>query len=280
MDLRYQIARIPVLGRLLLACYRFRLGLGYVLPPLGNLISWTFRSRELFNYTYDLEPRNREYLAAFIATATGVPHATVLAYFAEVEGDSALADHLQRGVEASPEKFLADPAPRYGRRIGWYALVRILKPALVVETGVDKGLGACVLCAALLRNRAEGAPGRYLGTEINPRCGYLLAGPYAEVGRIAYGDSLKTLESMSDPVGLFVNDSDHSDSYEAEEYRVIRRLLRPESMIVGDNAHASDQLLRFCLESGRPFSFFAEKPKGHWYPGAGIGLAGREKTAE
>ena len=39
----------------------------------------------------------------------------------------------------------------YGRRLGWYALVRALKPRTVVETGADKGLGSCVLAALRLR---------------------------------------------------------------------------------------------------------------------------------
>lgn len=272
MDLKQRLARVPVLGRLLLGAFRLRLGAGYLLPSLGSLLRWTFRSREVFNYTYDLTPLNRAHLAAFIANAAGVPAATVLGLFAELEGDEALRAHLRDGVRNSPERFLADPEPRYGRRLGWYALARLLKPRLVVETGVDKGLGSCVLCSALLRNRAEGHPGEYIGTEINPRCGYLLAGPYAAAGRIAYGDSLRTLESLEQPIGMFINDSDHSADYEEKEYRAVARLLGSTGVIVGDNAHDNDRLLRFCAETGRRFSYFQEKPAGHWYPGAGIGL--------
>ncbi len=41
---------------------------------------WFFRSRELANYTYDLTPRNREYLAWFVAHETGKPVAEIRGY--------------------------------------------------------------------------------------------------------------------------------------------------------------------------------------------------------
>jgi hypothetical protein len=126
MDLKQRLARVPVLGQLLLGAFRLRLGAGNLLPSLGALLRWTFRSREAFNHTYDLTPLNWVHLAAFIANATGVPVASALRYFAEQGGDDALRAHLRSGVLASPEKFLADPEPRSCRRLGWHALVRIL----------------------------------------------------------------------------------------------------------------------------------------------------------
>ena len=56
------------------------------------------------------------------------------------------------------------------------------KPALVVEMGVDHGVGSCIISAALLRNIEEGFEGRYSGTEINPFAGMLLSDKYATVG--------------------------------------------------------------------------------------------------
>ena len=57
-----------------------------------------------------------------------------------------------------------------------------MKPKVVVETGVDHGIGSCILCAALLRNTKEGEGGRYYGTEIRTEAGRLLSGIYAEIG--------------------------------------------------------------------------------------------------
>ena len=143
----------------------------------------------------------------------------------------------------------------------------------MVETGVDKGLGACLLTAALRRNATENHEGRYFGTDKDPAAGYLLSGEYANYGRILYGDSIESLRKLDGEIDLFINDSDHSSKYEADEYRTIAEKLSKDSIILGDNSHATDALLKFSLETNRHFVFFQEKPKDHWYPGAGIGIS-------
>jgi predicted O-methyltransferase YrrM len=148
-----------------------------------------------------------------------------------------------------------------------------MKPKVVVETGVDKGLGSVVLCAALLRNRNDGEPGRYYGTDLNPAAGYLLSGKYAETGEILYGDSIESLRALGDPIDLFINDSDHSAEYEAAEYETIKDNLSPSAVILGDNSHVTDKLFQFSRHNGRQFIFWEEEPINHWYPGGGIGFS-------
>jgi predicted O-methyltransferase YrrM len=157
--------------------------------------------------------------------------------------------------------------------LGWYAFARILKPKIVVETGVDKGLGSVVLCAALLKNKEEGFPGKYYGTDINPNAGYLLNGKYKEVGEIKYGDSIETLKSFKKSIDLFINDSDHSIEYEYREYLTIKDKINDRTVILGDNSHCSDKLVLFSNETKRNFLFFSEEPLNHWYPGGGIGIS-------
>src|SRR5207248_9880418 len=70
---------------------------------------------------------------------------------------------------SSRERHNCDVEPRYGRRLGWYALTRATKPRVLVETGVDRGLGTAVLAAAMLRNAQEGAPGLVYATDIVDR---------------------------------------------------------------------------------------------------------------
>jgi len=152
-------------------------------------------------------------------------------------------------------------------------MVRLLKPKVVIETGVDHGVGSCILSAALLRNAKEGRPGCYYGTEIRTEAGRLLRGAYAETGEILYGDSITILDAFPEKIDLFVNDSDHSGEYEYREYQTIARKLSDGAVILGDNSHVTDSLSRFASETGRRFVFFRETPKDHWYPGAGIGFA-------
>jgi hypothetical protein len=147
-----------------------------------------------------------------------------------------------------------------------------MKPRIVIETGVDKGLGSVLLCHGLLKNRSEGFEGLYFGTDINPEAGFLLSGKWAEVGKILYGDSIESLRTLVDPVDLFINDSEHSAEYELAEYREIEAKLSPVGIVLGDNSCSTDSLAVFARETGRRFLYFAEQPLDHWYPGSGIGL--------
>jgi len=267
------IVRTPVLGRFALMLYRARIGWWYFREPLGRLVKWLFVSKEITNFTYDLDDANKRYLAALVADTTGECLDVVRGYMDELESDTKLRAHLERATKQSELSFIADSEIRYARRLGWYAFVRTLKPRVVVETGVDKGLGACVLTAALRRNGIEGHPGRYYGTDINPRAGYLLSDEYSNYGRILYGDSIETLKSLDESIDLFINDSDHSADYEAAEYKIVAGKLSERAVILGDNAHVTDKLLEFSIATGRRFVFFHERPREHWYPGAGIGIS-------
>lgn len=273
--LKIAIAKTPILGRFLLLLYRAKTGFAYFLGPLSNLFSWLFTSKETTNFTYDLEENNKRYLASLISDITNQGYDVIANYMREIETDAKLRKHISDSIQKSDLAFIADREVRFGRRIGWYALTRALKPKIVIETGVDKGLGACLLTAALKRNAQEGYEGRYFGTDINPLTGYLLSGDYANYGSILYGDSIESLKKFGSDIDLFINDSDHSAEYEAEEYKTIANMLSQHAVILGDNSHCTDKLLEFSLEANRHFIFFQERPKKHWYPGAGIGISFR-----
>ena len=74
-------------------------------------------------------------------------------------------------------------------------------------------------------------------------------------------------------IDLFINDSDHLASYEYQEYQTIKNKLSPKALILGDNSHVTNKLLKFSIENDRNFVLFREEPKDHWYPGAGIGIS-------
>jgi len=254
---------------------RYRAGVAwrYVRRPLAEVAPWLRGSREFTNFTYDLSPRNVAYLTAMVALVADRPHEEIAAYVRELQEDRDVASHVARIARRLSRDVGIDPVPRFGRRLAWYALVRALKPRVVVETGVDKGLGTLALAAALLRNAGEGSPGRVIATDIAPKAGVLLQGQYLEVGEIRIGDSIKTLETLAEPIDVFVSDSDHSETYEAREYATVRERLKPTSVLVADNAHCTTKLLEFALESRRRFLFFREEPEHHWYPGGGAGFA-------
>lgn len=222
---------------------------------------------ETTNFTYDLTPTSLLYLAETIGAALKVSSVEVERYISEAIAD---ADINERALALTPSVSVRSP---FGRRLGWYAVARILKPSVIVETGVDRGHGSLILCAALLRNAAEGKPGRYFGTDLRPEAGQLLDDKYAEVGRILVGDSIASLSALNETIDLFINDSDHSADYEYREYETVFPKLSERAVILGDNAHFTDKLARFSREKGRRFLFFKEDPLNHWYIGAGIGIS-------
>jgi predicted O-methyltransferase YrrM len=239
---------------------------------MGRTARWLVSSREDTNWTYDLLEQNLVALACTISCMTGVPKETVFAHMKEGNEDQSLRDHVARHTKSSVQRVRADATCRFGRRLGAYAIARVMKPRVVVETGVDKGLGSVLLAAALLRNRNEGFDGQYYGIDINPRAGWLLHPPYDAAGKILYGDSVSILEKIEAPIDLFITDSDRSTVHEAEEYRVVQPKLGKGGIIVGNYSDSSEALIKLSLERARDYLFFGERPKDHWYRGGGLGF--------
>lgn len=235
---------------------------------------WLFTSREHHNYTYELTKISRDHLAWFVATCCAVPVATVRGYFAEIDGDADLRAHIERATAASDRRGLADKRVRYARRIGWYAIVRAKRPGHVVETGVDKGLGTCVIAAALVRNAAEGDPGRVTSLDINPEAGYLARhAPWSDVVDLVIGDSLASIGALDRKVDIFLHDSDHSVAHERREFEAVEPKLAPGALLLTDNATVTTVLADHAEKTGRRFLAYRETPADHWWPGDGIGLA-------
>ena len=239
----------------------------------GQILKWGFRSNEDTNFTYDLTESSINYLANTIEVVTGIDRKLITEYIREAQNDSVLKQHIVEATKKSPFRKFADLEIHFGKRLGWYAFARAIKPKIVVETGVDKGMGSVLLCAALLKNRSEGFDGHYFGTDINPDAGYLLSGKYREIGEILFGDSIESLSEIEQNIDLFINDSDHSADYEYKEYLTIEQKISDRSILLGDNAHGTDKLALFSNKTGRNFLFYKEEPLNHWYPGAGIGIS-------
>ena len=261
-------------GRILLIPYRFGgLAMPALLRQLRLMVRWSFASKEHYNHTYHLTDLNRRYLESFVSVVSGHALEDVIKYSRELESDETLRRTLIEQALASPDRHNSDLEPRYGRRLGWYALVRATKPRVVVETGVDRGLGTAVIAAALKRNSEEGFPGLLHATDIVPGCGYLLADAYKPFHRIWIGDSVETLKQFLEPVDVFLHDSDHRPEYEWAEYMAVEPRLHSASLVLSDNAQQTTKLLEFSRKIGRSFLFFQDAPKDHWWQGDGIGAA-------
>ena len=242
--------------RIVLFFYRFYIGYGYLIHPFKWFFIWLFKSRETTNFTYHLSPINKRYLISLIADILDKSCQEIEGYVNELESDDEIKTHISsRVAKFRSEKINVDFGIKFGRRVGWYAFARATKPKIIVETGVDKGLGSCVLTSALLRNAEEGYPGYYYGTDINTEAGIFLAGKYANFGKILYGNSINSLQSLEKEIDLFINDSDHSADYEKREYETISKKLSSTAIILGDNSHGNDKLLDFAVRYQTSFYF-------------------------
>jgi len=233
-------------------------------------LHWLLTSREHTNYTYDLEERNIDYLAWWCAEITNTNVEQCAQWIMELESDDDLRSRITALTNSAERRGLSDSTQKFGRRAGWYCLVRALKPKHVVETGTDKGLGSLVLARALERN----SRGRLTTIDINQDSGYMLrnlAGT-PEVTRLI-GDSIQLIQSQVGPVDFFIHDSDHSYEHEFSEFRAIEPLLTSNAIVLSDNSELTSALSDFAMLRKWHFSYFAESPANHWYPGGGIGAA-------
>jgi predicted O-methyltransferase YrrM len=254
--------------------YRFAfVAMPHVLRKLGQALRWTFRSREHYNHTYELTALNRLYLDSFISVISGHELASIERHSRELETDEQLRELLRKRTRVNRDRHNCDVEPRYGRRLGWYALVRATKPRVVVETGVDRGLGTAVIAAALKRNADEGFSSELYATDIVADCGHLLAEPYKSFCRVLIGDSVESLKKLAVSVDIFLHDSDHTPEYEWAEFLAIEPRLHPGSIVLSDNSQATLKLLEFAQRRGKSFLYFQDAPKDHWWPGDGIGAA-------
>jgi len=226
--------------------------------------------REIANFTYDIA--NWEELHEVLARCLGREATEVRRFSDELRGDDLLARRLSERLRRRSDR---RSVPLYGRRVGWYCVVRLLRPKLVVETGVSDGLGSAVLLRALERNRAEGFPGRLIGIDIDPGAGWLISAEERADYQLVIEDSATALPRMlaGSALDLLVHDSSHTYEHEASEYRIVRPFLSPTGVILSDNAHALPALADFSRAEKRPFVLFREQPIGHFYPGAGIGIS-------
>ena len=248
--------------------YRIRLIVVHLYKASRKSLIWIFKSKEFANFTYDLSPRNKLYLGWFISNICQTSVSEILNYFDELETNSELKSFIFERLQSHRRGNEIDNMAYFGRRIGWYALVRVLKPNVVVETGTEKGLGSIVIAEALIKN----GNGQLFTIDIEPTSGLLIGDRYKGIITQITGDSIESLSAINH-IDFFIHDSDHSAVHEGREFSVVETNLSEIAVILSDNSHITDELAKWSLRIGRKFFYFAEEPIDHWYPGAGIGIS-------
>lgn len=247
----------------------------YFTEIISEFSRWALTSKEVTNFTYDISELNIKYLSSIISDATDVNIVKINSYIDEINANENLQNQYSIKLNASIHASRLDERLKLGRRIGWYAIIRALKPQVVVESGIDAGIGALAILEALKLNDQENFKGEYIGIDIAENAGSLIKDDYQKFSKIIYRDSIETIKSIKSKIDLFISDSNHDPLYESQEYEAILPKLSKNGMILADNAHCSDALYEFSIKYNRIFKYFHEMPVNHWMAisPAGIGIS-------
>jgi predicted O-methyltransferase YrrM len=122
-----------------------------------------------------------------------------------------------------------------------YALIRLLKPQKVVETGVGAGVSSWTILHAMEENNV----GRLVSidlptpnTELLPEVGYLVPPALRHRWELRTGPSQKLLPQVLeelDQIDVFLHDSRHSYSNQLREYRTAWPFIRDGGTLVSDD---------------------------------------------
>jgi hypothetical protein len=239
--------------------------------PVRAHLGYVFAGAEPDNFTYELG--NQAELVAWVARVADCAESRVSALFAEAETDPVLSE--RRRTATAAHWWWTKRSPPFGKRLAWYALTRLRRPALVIETGVHDGLGSLILLRALERNHDENGGGRLVSFDINPAAGWMVGShPLWEMRVAAAVDGLADVLTHRGELGIFIHDSLHTYENELAELSLAAGALAHDGVLISDNAHASSALADTCRQSGLRYFQFQERPEGHFYGGGAIG-AGR-----
>lgn len=225
---------------------------------------------ELESYTY--RAANVEGMLSAITDVTGVGLDTLSSYVLEAHQDPELTDRLAERVRW---RFDVKHRPQLGNRLGWYVLVRALRPQLVVETGVYNGLGALVLLRALDRNRAEGSPGELVSFDRAEAAGWLVNDTNRGHWRRVIGSTTDTLEQTvrGRRVGALFQDSDHSEETQLLEFGVALANAAPRLLLVDASGGQTEVLERLSRQHEAQYRSVSLGAADHWYQRGALAFA-------
>lgn len=144
-----------------------------------------------------------------------------------------------------------------------YALIKILKPETVVETGVGAGVSSWTILHAMEENGTGSLVSIDLptpNTALLPEVGYLVPQGLRARWDLRAGPSQKLLPEVLNELGqidMFLHDSRHSYSNQVREYRAAWPFIRRCGILVSDDV-SNDALHDACRTWGREPSIIGQ----------------------
>jgi predicted O-methyltransferase YrrM len=190
-----------------------------------------------------ITPRHRKYLGYYADRQLPVAAGIVEVLGVEL---SRVDEHLSNLPD-----FLIGEDKDPGMTIKWsatselaattYALIKLLQPDIVVETGVGAGVSSWTILKAM----EENGKGRLISidlptpnTELLPEVGYLVPSGLRDRWDLRIGPSQRVLPQTLAEIGeidIFQHDSRHSYSNQLREYRTAWPFIRSNGVLVSDD---------------------------------------------
>lgn len=186
------------------------------------------------------------------------PRANVPALFEEVRRKTVLYDRI-RELARTPDRLLYPTrfSVSFHKAEVLYVLARLLKPRVVLETGVANGMSSTFLLQALVDNGSgvlhsvEYPP---FGKFHDPRVGALvpegLRGPWT-VHRGKVSRVFPRLVPALGEVDLFMHDSEHTYENMSYEMRTVWPRISQRGILASDDIIGNNAYLEFCEELHR-----------------------------
>jgi hypothetical protein len=230
--------------------------------PVRDHLRYILLDPEVESYTYRVA--NIDGMLTTIAEATGTPVEELRHYVAEADTDPELRDNLTRRLRW---RFDVKHRPELANRLGWYVLVRALRPRLVVETGVYHGFGSLTLLRALERNAADGSPGELVSFDISEEAGSFVDRRRYPGWRHVVGETTEILRGSLDgrQIGAVFQDSNHSVAVQELEFGVALASPEPTLLLVDGSCGESPVLEQLTRERGGDYRRVRLGAADHWY---------------
>ena len=209
-----------------------------------------------------------------------------LLYFYELEANKQLIEdfHIRvKGIDSFTQHFESVLEFRF-YRIMLYCLIRRLKPAYVIETGVLHGMTTAFMLEAIRSNEIgklvsidfpsyfETGPANNDGYNDtlppDKEPGWIIPDRLKKSWDLILGPSQKVLpnytEAQAEQYDLFIHDSDHSYNNMLFELESGWQNLSPRGVLVCDNIDSNSAFFDFCRQVDRhPLIFSAPNASAH-----------------
>src|ERR1051325_784900 len=183
-----------------------------------------------------------------LARYAEVPYVELMRYRRELRDDREFQGHFERCLETIHYGFAG--------LAYLYAVVRAVKPAVMVETGVSSGMSS----AHILRALAANGSGRLYSIDLpnvqegsvlpqGRSTGWIVPDALRERWELQLGDTYKLLPELLgrlDHVDIFLHDSDHSYEAMSFEFELALPKVEPGGLMMSDDSHLHTAWDDFC----------------------------------